>query len=662
MTAKINVVHQKIITTTLQLLCLITTTTTTTITTTNTTNTTTNTCTCLSHLVYDVIVANNWSPVTFIFDQDEGIFTSRCAIASGLYRRLWWSRRTVTAHPQHNFTLPDHTNTPRSHGYVLAYTNATSAYLDQASSASLLDTTHWFLLLPSSATPSLLAHAKNLDIFINSDFLFATPDTCPESIKVQSAYRVGPRSGVLVEGAGEWGEGKGYRPPTPANRVERRSDFQGYPMRGVGVKVFQFMSLYLGADNITGFVGDIVSTLKNAHNFSLSHNVLEGYAYGKIKEGSKSEWTGMVGSLQSREADLTVSELSITKERQEVVTYTQPIYIISRKLFVATQEDFAKKMLAYTTPMDTALYWCILMNMVGLAGILYFIERLQRVYVPMEEKPVSMSVACWYMLSALLQQGSTTCPISMAARGIYWLGYSVSLIVYTAYSATLVSHLTVEQPAALPFNNLQQLARQSGWDAGCNNNDLFQVTATQTCVDSQTQECRVLRQVWQEVVMRSEDNLVDSYSEGLEKVLSGKYVFIGVDINTHNYIRSMPSVDACRIKELPGRYITGGIAIGLQKHSPFRTVFDHSLQKMRESGLMDKLRRKWMSAGDRACGRKNTVTASLSDVAVIFILLMGGAGFSCLLLGLEHAVKYVSLRWLAKPHTHHWQEESRGVF
>lgn len=36
----------------------------------------------------------------------------------------------------------------------------------------------------------------------------------------------------------------------------------------------------------------------------------------------------MVGALQSREADLTVSELSITKERQEVVTYTQPIYII----------------------------------------------------------------------------------------------------------------------------------------------------------------------------------------------------------------------------------------------------------------------------------------------------------------------------------------------
>ncbi|XP_063841128.1 glutamate receptor-like [Scylla paramamosain] len=211
----------------------------------------------------------------------------------------------------------------------------------------------------------------------------------------------------------------------------------------------------------------------------VSFNVLEGYAYGKLKDSSSNEWTGTVGALQSGEADLTVSELSITEERLKVVTYTQPIYIISRKLFAATHEDLAKKMLAYTTPTDTALYRRIPANTTGLASILFFIERLQRCYIPTGEKPVSMGVAAgWYMLSALLQQGSNTYPISSAARVIYWVGYSVSLIVYTSYSATLVSHFAVEQPAPLPFSNLRDLSRQSGWDAGCNNNDLFQVTAS----------------------------------------------------------------------------------------------------------------------------------------------------------------------------------------
>ena len=60
----------------------------------------------------------------------------------------------------------------------------------------------------------------------------------------------------------------------------------------------------------------------------MTYKVLDGYAYGKIVKGTKNTWNGMVGELQSRNADLTISELSITAERNKVVSYTQPIYII----------------------------------------------------------------------------------------------------------------------------------------------------------------------------------------------------------------------------------------------------------------------------------------------------------------------------------------------
>lgn len=71
-------------------------------------------------------------------------------------------------------------------------------------------------------------------------------------------------------------------------------------------------------------------------------------------------------------------------------------------------------------------------------------------------------------------------PSNMACRIIFWFGYVVSVMVYTSYSATLVSHLAVEKPAALPFTNLLGLSQQTDWDAGCNKNDLFQVTASVT--------------------------------------------------------------------------------------------------------------------------------------------------------------------------------------
>nr|XP_027224158.1 glutamate receptor-like [Penaeus vannamei] len=142
----------------------------------------------------------------------------------------------------------------------------------------------------------------------------------------------------------------------------------------------------------------------------------------------------MVGELQNRRADLTVSELSVTKERNDVITYTQPIYIVSRKLFVATQEDFQKKLLAYTSPMEMVLYWAILVTMMGLAVFLVFVERLRKYLLPHEELGGlgSLGTATWCMVSALLQQGCDTCPTSMTARMVFWLGFFVSVIVYTS--------------------------------------------------------------------------------------------------------------------------------------------------------------------------------------------------------------------------------------
>ena len=63
-------------------------------------------------------------------------------------------------------------------------------------------------------------------------------------------------------------------------------------------------------------------------SYSLTYEILKGYAYGKIVKGTENTWNGMAGALQSKSADLTVSELSITSERNEVLSYTQPVYII----------------------------------------------------------------------------------------------------------------------------------------------------------------------------------------------------------------------------------------------------------------------------------------------------------------------------------------------
>lgn len=77
---------------------------------------------------------------------------------------------------------------------------------------------------------------------------------------------------------------------------------------------------------------------------------------------------------------------------------------------MATHEDFSKKLLAYASPMDTLLYITIFGNMVGLAFILYFIEWLSLLFLPIKKEADSWSLVSWYMISAILQQGKLTCP------------------------------------------------------------------------------------------------------------------------------------------------------------------------------------------------------------------------------------------------------------
>lgn len=60
--------------------------------------------------------------------------------------------------------------------------------------------------------------------------------------------------------------------------------------------------------------------------------------------------------------------------------------------------------------------------------------------------------------------------------------------------------------------------------------------------------------------------------------ITGQYVFIGVGVTTQYYIGKLPTTLGCKIRELPGDYISGGIGIGLQHNSPFQPSFDRRYQ------------------------------------------------------------------------------------
>jgi Ligand-gated ion channel. len=58
--------------------------------------------------------------------------------------------------------------------------------------------------------------------------------------------------------------------------------------------------------------------------------------------------------------------------------------------------------------------------------------------------------------------GHDVTPRSLACRLVYWLGYVTAVVVLAAYSATLISFLTIQNQAP-PFNTLEELVKDRSY-------------------------------------------------------------------------------------------------------------------------------------------------------------------------------------------------------
>ena len=67
-----------------------------------------------------------------------------------------------------------------------------------------------------------------------------------------------------------------------------------------------------------------VGTNNSVSSYDLMY--LPGYSYGNTPTDNTSFWTGMIGVFQRQEADISVSEISVTAERLDVMDFTVPLH------------------------------------------------------------------------------------------------------------------------------------------------------------------------------------------------------------------------------------------------------------------------------------------------------------------------------------------------
>nr|CAD7405182.1 unnamed protein product [Timema poppensis] len=251
-------------------------------------------------------------------------------------------------------------------------------------------------------------------------------------------------------------------------------------------------------------------------------------------------------------------------------------------------------------------------------GTVHHIQQLRGA-----EKPLQFS---WlHMVGVVCQQSHVESPNSVTCRLIFSVMYIMCQVLLAAYSASLVSSLTIVNEEAT-FNTFQDLIQDKSYMVGVTENSpeksFFMDTSN-----------HVMRSIYQ-VMLTSPDNFPDMTRDGLQRACELKFAFFAPEVHGMNLLNSV----TCSLKLLPNTCIKSSLSIPLQKNSPYKTSITDKLLMMRQSGLLNRLEKNLFMTTKEEISTWTSV--QMNHVLPIMTILISGTMLAVMMAALEKLVYF----------------------
>ncbi|KAK1794369.1 hypothetical protein P4O66_011248 [Electrophorus voltai] len=437
-------------------------------------------------------------------------------------------------------------------------------------------------------------------------------------------------------------------------------------MQGVMVKVVTLLEdpFVMVAENILGqpkkykgFSIDVLDALAKILGFKYDIYQVADSKYGsQLPNGS---WNGMIGDLINKRADVAMSAITITPERENVVDFSKRYMDYSVGILMRKPEEKIN-IFSLFAPFDLTVWACIAAAIPVVGVLIFLLTRMQSLRSqnppgPHQSQPVTSTLhsAIWIVYGAFMQQGGDSPVGSVALRivmGSWWL---FTLIVCSSYTANLAAYLTVSRMDN-SIRTFQDLARQVDLDYGTVRDsavyDYFRAKGTNPLEQDST-----YAELWRTISKNDgQDHSVSSPSEGIRKAKKGPYAFLW-DMAVVEY--AALTDDDCTVTVSGGGVSSKGYGLALQHGSPYRDLFSQKILELQEKGDLDVLKQKWWPRSGRCdlSGRRGAPpdgrSLKLHSFAGVFCVLAAGLVLACLVAALE--------MWWSGNRC--WQEQSKEV-
>ena len=151
----------------------------------------------------------------------------------------------------------------------------------------------------------------------------------------------------------------------------------------------------------------------------------------------------------------------------------------------------------------------------------------------------------------------------------------------------------------------------------------------------------ICRRAWDEIISKDEDNLLPkTINQGIDLVKTEEYAFVYQSDSVRSIIK-----DHCDITEIPFDVSSGSLGMVWKKQFSYKHLFNYYINKMKETGHLNKILRKYLVKFNQECENSNEfISVKIQNVFPAFLLIMVGISISSLLQLGEVLVNFISKR------------------
>ncbi|XP_071267691.1 glutamate receptor 1-like isoform X3 [Salvelinus alpinus] len=427
-----------------------------------------------------------------------------------------------------------------------------------------------------------------------------------------------------------------------------------------------------GNDKYEGYIVELAAEIAKHVGYHYKLKVVTDGKYG-ARDPETKMWNGMVGELVYGKADVAVAPLTITLVREEVIDFSKPFMSLGISIMIKKPTKSKPGVFSFLDPLAYEIWMCIVFAYIGVSVVLFLVSRfspyewhaedyeeeaepqtptqptgpgagLQSGQSPgqpgqnqqNQEQTNEFGIfnSLWFSLGAFMQQGCDISPRSLSGRivgGVWWF---FTLIIISSYTANLAAFLTVERMVS-PIESAEDLAKQTEIAYGT-------LDAGSTKEFFRRSKIAVFEKMWSYMKSADPSVFVKTTDEGVMRVRKskGKYAYL-LESTMNEYIEQRKPCDTMKVG---GNLDSKGYGIATPKGSPLRIPVNLAVLKLNEQAVLDKLKNKWWydkgECGSNDSGRKDKTSAlSLSNVAGVFYILIGGLGLAMLVALVEFCYK-----------------------